>query len=94
MENKELTSINGVEELTKKDVTNAYLRWHFVNEIPHSYERYLAPSLLWALMPALKKLYKFDKEALKRAYKRQLLFFNTQLSGGGGVITGLMASMD
>ena len=94
MENKELTSINGVEELTKKDVTNAYLRWHFVNEIPHSYERYLAPSLLWALMPALKKLYKFDKEALKRAYKRQLLFFNTQLSWGGGVITGLMASME
>ena len=43
MENKELTSINGVEELTKKDVTKAYLRWHFVNEIPHSYERYLAP---------------------------------------------------
>lgn len=94
MENKELTSINGAEELTKKDVTKAYLRWYYVNEIPHSYERYLAPSLLWALMPALKKLYKFDKEALKRAYKRQLLFFNTQLSWGGGVITGLMSSME
>lgn len=33
------------EEITNKDVTKAYLRWHFANEIPHSFERYLAPSL-------------------------------------------------
>ena len=81
------------EEITNKDVTKAYLRWHFANEIPHSFERYLAPSLLYAMMPLLKKLYK-DDEQLKAAYMRQLLFFNTQLSWGGGVITGLMASME
>ncbi|AQS53892.1 Mannose permease IID component [Jeotgalibaca dankookensis] len=81
------------EEITKKDVTKTYLRWHFANEIPHSFERYLAPSLLYAMMPILRKLYKDDEE-LKAAYKRQLLFFNTQLSWGGGVITGLMASME
>ena len=23
------------EEITNKDVTKAYLRWHFANEIPH-----------------------------------------------------------
>lgn len=81
------------EEITKKDVTKAYLRWHFANEIPHSFERYLAPSLLYGMMPVLKKLYK-NKDDLRAAYKRQLLFFNTQLSWGGGVITGLMASME
>ncbi|HFD0532094.1 TPA: PTS system mannose/fructose/sorbose family transporter subunit IID [Enterococcus faecium] len=81
------------EEITKKDVTKAYLRWHFANEIPHSFERYLAPSLLYGMMPILKKLYK-DEDSLKAAYKRQLLFFNTQLSWGGGVITGLMSSME
>ncbi|GGC90326.1 PTS system mannose/fructose/sorbose family transporter subunit IID [Enterococcus wangshanyuanii] len=81
------------EEITKKDVTKAYLRWHFANEIPHSFERYLAPSLLYAMMPILRKLYK-DEDKLKAAYKRQLLFFNTQLSWGGGVITGLMSSME
>ncbi|AMG48539.1 PTS mannose transporter subunit IID [Enterococcus gallinarum] len=81
------------EEITKKDVTKAYLRWHFANEIPHSFERYLSPSLLYAMMPILRKLYK-DDETLKAAYKRQLLFFNTQLSWGGGVITGLMSSME
>lgn len=85
--------VGSPEVLTKKDVTVAYLRWHFANEIPHSFERYLAPSLLYAMMPVLKKLYK-DEDALKAAYKRQLLFFNTQLSWGGGVITGLMASME
>lgn len=45
------------------------------------------------MMPILKKLYK-DDDSLKAAYKRQLLFFNTQLSWGGGVITGLMSSME
>ena len=81
------------EEITKKDITRAYLRWHFANEIPHSFERYIAAALLYAMMPILKKLYK-DQDALKAAYKRQLLFFNTQLSWGGGIITGLMASME
>lgn len=86
-------SVQAPEEITKKDVTKAYLRWHFANEIPHTFERYLAPSLLYAMMPILRKLYK-DPEQLKAAYKRQLLFFNTQLSWGGGVITGLMSSME
>lgn len=81
------------EELTQKDVSKAYLRWHFANEIPHSFERYLAPSLLYAMMPVLRKLYKKDED-LKAAYQRQLLFFNTQLTWGGGVITGLMSSME
>ena len=81
------------EEITSKDVTKTYLRWHFANEIPHSFERYISPSLLYAMMPVLKKLYK-DKDDLKAAYKRQLLFFNTQLTWGGGVITGLMSSME
>ncbi|MGH2217884.1 PTS system mannose/fructose/sorbose family transporter subunit IID, partial [Enterococcus faecalis] len=73
--------------------TKAYLRWHFGNEIPHYFERFLAPSLLYAIMPLLKKLYK-DDEQLKDAYMRQLLFFNPQLSWGGGVITGLMPAME
>ena len=81
------------EEITSKDVTKTYLRWHFANEIPHSFERYISPSLLYAMMLVLKKLYK-DKDDLKAAYKRQLLFFNTQLTWGGGVITGLMSSME
>lgn len=82
-----------IQEITQKDVTKAYSRWHFANEIPHAFDRYMAPSLLYAMMPVLKKLYP-DVEKRKEAYKRQLLFFNTQLSWGGGVITGLMTSME
>ena len=81
------------EELTKHDVLIAWLRFYFANEIPHSFDRYIAPSLLWALIPALKKLYK-DKDELRAAYQRHLLFFNTQISWGGGIITGLMLSME
>lgn len=81
------------EPLTQKDVRKSYLLWHFANEIPHSFERYIAPALLYGMMPILRKLYK-DPERLKAAYKRQLLFFNTQLTWGGGIITGLMASME
>ena len=81
------------EEITQKDVTKAYLRWHFANEIPHSFDRYISASLLYAMMPILNKVYK-DPEKRKEAYKRQLLFFNTQLTWGGGVITGLMSSME
>lgn len=87
------TTDNSSGDITQKDVTKAYLRWHFANEIPHSFERYLAPALLYAMMPILRKIFK-DDEDLKAAYKRQLLFFNTQLTWGGGVITGLMSSME
>ena len=90
---KVIKQSNEPEEITSKDVTKTYLRWYFANEIPHTFERYLAPSLLYAMMPVLKKLYK-DEDSLKAAFKRQLLFFNTQLSWGGGVITGLMSSME
>lgn len=81
------------EEIKSKDILTAWLRFYFANEIPHSFDRYIAPSLLWALIPALKKLYK-DKDELRAAYQRHLLFFNTQISWGGGIITGLMLSME
>lgn len=81
------------EEIKSKDVLIAWLRFYFANEIPHSFDRYIAPSLLWALVPVLKKLYK-DKDELRAAYQRHLLFFNTQISWGGGIITGLMLSME
>ena len=81
------------EAITKRDVSLAWLRFYFANEIPHSFDKYIAPSLMWALMPILKKLYK-DKKDLSEAYQRHLLFFNTQISWGGGTITGIMASLE
>ena len=81
------------ETVTKKDVGFAWLRFYFANEIPHCFDKYIAPALLWALMPILKKLYK-NKQDLIEAYQRHMLFFNTQLSWGGGTITGIVASLE
>ena len=81
------------EQLTKKDIWIMWLRFYFANEILHTFDRYIAPSLMWCLMPVLKKLYK-DKSELAAAYERHLLFFNTQISWGGGIISGLMASLE
>lgn len=90
---KKETGTRTPEKLTKKDAVKAYYRWFFANEIPHSNERLLAPSLLWALKPSLRKLYN-DDDGLKSAYKRTIEFFNTQLTLGGGVITGTLTNME
>lgn len=74
------------EQITKKDIWNLWLRFYFADEIPHTFDRYIAPCLMWSLMPILKKLYK-DKKELAAAYERHLLFFNTQISWGGGIIS-------
>ncbi len=81
------------EEITQKDVRKAWSRWYFANEIPHSFDRYTAAALLWAIMPILKKLYK-DEDELRDAYQRHLLFYNTNANWGGGTITGIMISME
>lgn len=81
------------EKISKKDVTKAWARVYYADEIPHSFDRYIAASLTWALMPILQKLYK-DKDDLIDAYERHLLFFNTEVSWGESTITGIMASME
>lgn len=81
------------EEITKKDVALAWLRFYFADEIPHCFDKYLAPALTWALMPILQKLYK-RKEDLAAAYQRHLLFFNTAIAWGGGTITGITAALE
>lgn len=84
---------NKPDQITKKDVTRAWTRWWFANEIPHAFDKYLSPSLTWGLTPIIKKLYKTDEERAK-AYERHLLFFNTQLTWGGGICTGITASLE
>lgn len=82
-----------LEEISKKDIRNAWLRWWFANEMSHSFDRFIAGALTWAMMPVLKKLYKDDEE-LAAAYERHLLFYNTNANWGGGTILGIMLSME
>ncbi|MDF2883011.1 MAG: system mannose/fructose/sorbose family transporter subunit [Clostridiaceae bacterium] len=81
------------EKITSKDLTKSWFRWWYANEIPHTYDRMLAPSFFWALTPILRKLYK-DKDDLQEAYLRHTQFFNTQAQWGGGTILGITTSLE
>lgn len=72
-------------KLTDRDLRGAWSRWRYLNEICHTFDRMIAFSFLWALMPSLRKLYK-NKEDLREAYERNAQFFNTECIGGAPVV--------
>lgn len=84
---------NYPDQITNKDLMKSWVRWWWANEVPHTYDRMVAPSFLFGLMPSLRKLYK-NEEDLKEAYKRHMLFFNTQAIWGGGTLTGVATSLE
>ncbi|GFN35229.1 PTS system mannose/fructose/sorbose family transporter subunit IID [Tepidimicrobium xylanilyticum] len=95
-ENNAKTSIDltkAPEKITNKDLHRSWLRWWYANEIPHTYDRMIAPSFLWGITPILRKLYK-DKDDLQEAYLRHTQFYNTQAVWGGGTILGITASLE
>lgn len=77
-------------KLTKSDVTKAYVRWWWTAELSNSFERMQALAFAASMGPVLKKLYP-NKEDLKAALKRHLVFFNTQAIWGALVIGSSMA---
>ncbi|RBP46984.1 PTS system mannose/fructose/sorbose family transporter subunit IID [Garciella nitratireducens] len=81
------------EKITNKDLRRSWFRWWYANEIPHTYDRMVAPSLLWALIPILRKIYKNEND-LREAYLRHTQFYNTQAIWGGGTILGITASLE
>lgn len=87
------TLTNASEEITNKDLHKSWFRWWYANEIPHTYDRMIAPSFLWAITPILRKLYK-GKDDLQEAYLRHTQFYNTQAVWGGGTILGITASLE
>lgn len=91
--NQETKPIAPPEKITNKDLAKSWFRWWYANEIPHSFDRMIAPSLLWALMPIIRKLYKEDRH-VKEAYERHSQFFNTQAVWGGGTILGITISLE
>jgi PTS system mannose-specific IID component len=80
-------------KLTKRDINRSFNRWWYSNEIPNNLDYLLGPSLLYALLPSLRKLYT-DNEDLKEAYLRHLTYFNTQAIWGGATITGIVSNLE
>lgn len=81
------------EKITNRDLLKSWFGWWWANEVPHTFDRMLAPAFLFGLIPSLQKLYK-DKGELAKAFQRHLLFFNTQATWGGGTLMGVTISLE
>lgn len=82
-----------MSKLNKRDINRSFNRWWYANEIPNNLDYLLGPSLLYALMPTLRKLYTNDDD-LRDAYFRHLSYFNTQAIWGGGTLTGIVTHLE
>lgn len=78
-------------KLTKRDVTNTYLRWWWAAEISNSFERLQSLAYCASIGPALEKLYGKGTDQLKSALQRHLIFFNTQAIWGGLIMGSTIA---
>ena len=63
------------EKNIDKELTRVFWR-SFQMEFSWNYERQMNLGYIYAIIPVLEKLYKDNKEGLKRALKRHLEFFN------------------
>ncbi|MBR0462467.1 MAG: PTS system mannose/fructose/sorbose family transporter subunit IID [Erysipelotrichaceae bacterium] len=79
-------------KLSRNDVVKTFVRWWAATHWNTSSERLQALGVCAALSPALEKLYT-DKEDLKKALIRHLMFFNTQLNWGG-IIGGATLALE
>lgn len=71
------TDLRPTEKLTKADITQVYRRNLFGLQLGWNYEKMQGLGYSFVIMPALKRLYKNNPEAMKRALKLHLGFFNT-----------------
>lgn len=64
-------------KLTKKEINQVYRRNLFGLQLGWNYEKMQGLGYAYVMMPALKKLYGHDEEAMKRALQMHLGYFNT-----------------
>ncbi len=87
----EVTNVQDVV-ITKKDVKKAWLYYYFIAEMGITYERLQALGFCTSLIPILERLYP-DKEELKQALTRHLVFYNTE-AVYGSMINGITIAME
>ncbi|OON42023.1 PTS fructose transporter subunit IID [Izhakiella australiensis] len=78
--------------ITEKDVKNSWLYYYIIAEMGISYERLQALGFATSLIPVLKKLYP-NKEDLKQALKRHLVFYNSE-AVYSAPINGIVIAME
>ncbi|PKH20472.1 PTS fructose transporter subunit IID [Enterobacterales bacterium CwR94] len=78
--------------ITEKDVKNSWLYFYLIAEMGISYERLQALGFTASLVPILQKLYP-DKEDLRQALKRHLVFYNSE-AVYSAPINGIVIAME
>ena len=81
--------------LAAGDVNRFFLRWWFLCELSHNYQKMQALALASAMAPALEKLYpgEENREALASALNRELMYFNSEGIWGSSVL-GVALAME
>lgn len=77
--------------LDKKTIKNCFWRWTFLGELGWNYERMQGLGYCFCMMPALKKIYKDDEDALEAAVANHLQFFNTNMYTGNIILGANLA---
>lgn len=88
--NVEMATAQGVDRLTKKDLTRTLLRYVMSAQICFNYETMQSAGFVWSMHPAMKKLYPDDK-VLREKYKCYYKFFNTHPWFGRMILTACLA---
>lgn len=82
----------GEKKISEKEVRNAWLRYYITCEMGISYERLQAVGFCSSLIPILTKLYP-EKEDLRAALQRHLVFYNTE-AVFGSAINGIVIALE
>ena len=94
-EDEESESAENARILSNGDVNKFFMRWWFLCEVSHNYQRMQAIAVCASMAPALKKMYpgEENKEELATALHRELMYFNSEGIWGSSVL-GVALAME
>lgn len=78
-------------KVDRKTMKSVFRRWLFGVHTCWNYEKMQGLGFCYAMIPALKKIYKDDKEGLKEAVQHNMQFFNTNASTGSAIVGAALA---
>lgn len=80
-------------KIDKKDVTKSWARYLLSAEVASGFERLTALAFCYGIIDVLQKLYGDNKQRLKEALQRHLMFYNTEAIWGS-LIMGITVALE
>ena len=77
--------------LTKKDLSKVLNRYVWARQSPFNYETMQSGGWVWAIHPAMAKIYDNDKEVLSAKYRQHFRFYNTHPWMGNIILGACLA---